>query len=320
MNEEKLQSNNNIEPSAEDGSTQNESSIDHRVNDFSPKIKTIQELAREFNLKTDPEELQDDPHFWFLILLIFDSRREATLKILEEYEVPQLVGDLTIIEKMSQKIALESAMEIIRAGDIDKLTKAWTRASLYERIEFFQKMAKNKATDSNYILLLYFLDIDHFKRINDTYGHAAGDKVLIKLVEIINEYIRPEDAAFRYGGEEFCVLQFINRHNLEKKAGEKGISVQDLIKQISEDFRLSVIKELNFITKNGKTENLTISQGTILIDVDEEGEQAVKRADQLMYIAKKTGRDKNQTQWDRISPQTQIMLKLKRVFNGSGDK
>lgn len=291
---------------------------DRRDSDFSLKIRKIQELAQEFNLKPDPEELENDPHFWFLILLIFDSRREVVLKIFEEFKISNQIGDATVIEKVVQKIALESAMEITKAGDIDKLTGAWTRGSLLGRIEFFQMFTKEMSLDSEYILLLYFIDIDHFKTINDARGHSVGDEVLKRLIEVVKNCIRDEDAIFRYGGEEFCVLQFVNKHNLKKAATERGITVQELIKQMVEDFRLSIRQGLAFrFGSESKETQLTISLGAIQIDPDEDGAGAVNRADGLMYVAKKTGRDRSFTQWDKISSRVKLWLIIKKTLNGN---
>jgi len=295
-----------------------------RKSDLTAGIDSVRALAAEFNMEPDPPELEEDSHFWFLVLLIIGLKRNEIWKtIAEEIEVIRQLGNVELIESITQKLALKFAMDVIKAGDIDGLTGAWTRNSLFDRIQLFQDLMNlesihvgDELKNSEHILLLHFIDLDHFKHINDIYGHSAGDEVLKKLVKVINEQIRDEDAIFRYGGEEFCVLQFVNKNNLEKSAAEKSVSVEELMEEMVEDFRRSVTTELSF-EFNGKKVQITLSVGTVQIQPDEDGLKAVNRADSLMYVAKKTGRNKTFFEWSQISKLNSLGLELRKIFAGN---
>jgi diguanylate cyclase (GGDEF)-like protein len=292
-----------------------------RKNDLTTGIDGVRALAAEFNMEPDPPELKEDSHFWFLVLLIMGLKRDEIWKtIAEEIEIIRQLGNVELIESITQKLALKFAMDIIKAGDVDVLTGAWTRNSLFDRIQLFQDLIKTESLssdaekeESEYILLLHFIDLDHFKSINDTYLHTGGAEVLKKLVKVINEQIRDEDAIFRYGGEEFCVLQFVNKNNLDKASKERNIPVQDLMEEMVENLRRSITAALIFNFGNEETK-VTLSMGVVQIPPEEDGLAAVNRADDLMYVAKKTGRDRSFFEWSQLSGPASLQLKLKKIF------
>jgi len=118
------------------------------------------------------------------------------------------------------------------------------------------------------------LDIDHFKKVNDTYGHNVGDDVLISISKIIQNSIRNNDAFVRFGGEEF----FIFLANADLKIAEK----------IAEKFHALIRNTLH--TELNLT--ITASFGVTEYIEDEDMNTIFKRVDTLLYKAKKTGRDK----------------------------
>jgi diguanylate cyclase (GGDEF)-like protein len=117
------------------------------------------------------------------------------------------------------------------------------------------------------------LDIDHFKKINDTYGHDVGDDVLYKLTNIIHESLRPTEFIGRYGGEEFVIV--LKDTTLEHA------------KLISERIR-SLICEYSF----KEVGQVTISLGLVEYIKGEELKAIIKRADKLLYQSKNEGRNK----------------------------
>ena len=121
------------------------------------------------------------------------------------------------------------------------------------------------------------LDIDHFKRINDTYGHLAGDKVLTDVAKMIDERVRKSDLCGRYGGEEFIIL-------LQQ-------SDVDDAQKLAEDLRINIEKH-PIIYKNS-TLHVTISIGLSVIDSSMQTAQDwIQQADTAMYQSKQKGRNK----------------------------
>ena len=123
-------------------------------------------------------------------------------------------------------------------------------------------------------------DIDHFKKINDTYGHQAGDYILSTIGKIFSENLRSGDIVMRYGGEEFlCVLCNSKAEGAKKRAEE--------VREKIENF--------NFVYRDYKIP-ITISGGISIFDVEKDKqktpEDLIREADEALYIAKRTGRNK----------------------------
>ncbi|MFN8612590.1 MAG: GGDEF domain-containing protein, partial [Vulcanimicrobiota bacterium] len=129
----------------------------------------------------------------------------------------------------------------------------------------------------NLSVCLALLDLDHFKSINDTYGHAAGDQVLQETASRLLGAIRQEDLLARYGGEEFLLIL---RHTALGGA-------QLLIERL-----LLTISERPFQLADGRELKLSLSAGLTLFQPDDELEQALQRADQALYRAKESGRNR----------------------------
>ncbi len=156
----------------------------------------------------------------------------------------------------------------------DGLTGLFLRRVFNEELEReFKRFQRYKTK-----LALVMLDIDHFKDVNDTYGHLFGDKVLTRVGEIIKEETRTTDIAARYGGEEFGIIcPEINKREAYK---------------IAENIRKSLLNE-EFITEKGEIVKVTISGGVAEADKNiSSSSELIKRADQALYQAKETGRNK----------------------------
>ena len=122
-------------------------------------------------------------------------RRRLRVVLRRQRELDQLVRTRTAELEASREEHRLRAMK-------DGLTQAWNRGAMVERIT--QQLAHIDKSGETFIVIL--LDLDHFKRINDTYGHLAGDVVLKEVVRRLQAGLRPDDAVGRYGGEEFIVL------------------------------------------------------------------------------------------------------------------
>jgi diguanylate cyclase (GGDEF)-like protein len=153
----------------------------------------------------------------------------------------------------------------------DQLTGLNNRTSFSQSLQHEWDLAKRYSAPFS----LLMLDIDHFKKINDTYGHIIGDEALKAVAKIIKETIRDSDAAFRYGGEEFVVLL--------NNTSEPGSSL------LAERIRQNIANLV--IPVEDSTLKLTISLGTAVLSESESGEELLKRADEALYQAKNSGRN-----------------------------
>lgn len=177
-----------------------------------------------------------------------------------------------------------SALQRIRLMDFAKrtaITDALT--GIYNR-RFFDEMLKKqlaltKRRDECVCLLL--LDLDHFKSINDTYGHTAGDRVLQEVSRILNNSLRTSDVLARYGGEEFVIIM-------------PGADVSQA-KEKAEGIRKSIETTCFDTIVYGQTYRLTVSIGIASFPQYGTSETLVNAADEALYKAKKNGRNRVET-------------------------
>lgn len=171
--------------------------------------------------------------------------------------------------KMIAKELEEKNILLERSATTDVLTGLKNRLFFMQRIN--EEFERFKRYDTKISLLM--IDIDHFKRINDTYGHATGDEVLKKVAEKLQKKLRKVDLIARLGGEEFIVLL-------------PGIDIDEAIK-VAEKLRVeaeSIIYENN--------EVVTISMGVSMLVESEDIEGWIDRTDKALYDAKKEGRNR----------------------------
>ena len=156
----------------------------------------------------------------------------------------------------------------------DPLTHAYNRRYFAERLDKELAFARRHGTPLSVIML----DIDHFKRINDTAGHSAGDAVLVKLAQVALDTLRSEDVLTRVGGEEFAVIC------RDTDLGQAAIVAE----------RLRELVAAMRVGHEGKTITLTASLGVAASpDVEtEDPMQLVSAADEAMYEAKAAGRNR----------------------------
>jgi len=175
------------------------------------------------------------------------------------------------------KPVIESSllMEQLRDTSLkDAMTGLYNRRFLDEFID--QIMSQTKRNKENYHVLM--LDVDFFKKVNDTYGHDVGDQVIVKIGILLNETIRESDLGIRYGGEEFVIL-------LYNSTNEGALEVA---KKIHKGFG-----DLEFDVGNGETMQKTMSIGMAKFPRDGDTIwKCIKFADTALYVAKTTGRDK----------------------------
>jgi diguanylate cyclase (GGDEF)-like protein len=159
--------------------------------------------------------------------------------------------------------------ELQRLSITDGLTGLYNRRHLMETLE----NERRRADRSERTFGLLMVDVDHFKKFNDRFGHQAGDEVLLRVSGILRKCTRDIDFAGRYGGEEFCLL-------LAESTLEGAVEVAERIR--------AELAEISF-----EGEKITVSIGAAEYPTDGEGVEAVlASADAAMYQAKRRGRNR----------------------------
>ena len=171
------------------------------------------------------------------------------------------------IEELQKELAIAKEEK-----EIDYLTGVLNRRAYHNEVEKMEQMYS--LFKNNYAIV--FFDIDHFKNINDLYGHTCGDAVLKNFANILSKLTRKEDVIARYGGEEFISL--INY--------DDEIEIQRYIKRVKD-----TIKSTNFIFKE-KNIHISFSAGVSFRNKYDSYHDAKKVADDLLYESKHKGRDK----------------------------
>ncbi len=155
-----------------------------------------------------------------------------------------------------------------KLATLDELTGLGNRRGLNDYLSRALSQVDRQQTD----LTLVALDIDHFKQINDTHGHDAGDEVLQRVASAIQQIIRGDDSAFRQGGEELSVVA---------ATSFRGASI------LAEKLRKSVET-----SHNAGEAPVTVSLGVSMARIGDTLEKLTKRADEALYKAKDNGRNR----------------------------
>ncbi|HHJ14084.1 MAG TPA: sensor domain-containing diguanylate cyclase [Gammaproteobacteria bacterium] len=183
--------------------------------------------------------------------------------------------DLIDALRQKQQEVDEVHKALLKASITDELTGLYNRRHLGE---VFPKM-QAQAQREQLCLAVILLDIDHFKKINDTYGHHVGDRCLQTFADILRRSIRASDYAFRMGGEEFMILAL-------------GHCDQDA-ELLAEKVRLAV--ERSIVTEGGKRVKMTVSAGVAMFSPSRPGKmglsEVINCADRALYEVKHSGRN-----------------------------
>lgn len=192
-----------------------------------------------------------------------------TRKIIEEKHQ----NDSKKIEELSSTVKSldEELSEVKEEAQFDGLTRLYNRKAFDSRI--VEKIDKSKIRGTTFTLAL--IDIDSFKRINDTFGHTVGDEVLKSISTFLKSYFSKGDFVARYGGEEFAVIL------------DEGNRV--LVQKVLEGMRESISKQ-KFSTGDEMI-SVTVSAGIAFCKWHDTTESLIKRADKTLYAAKKGGRN-----------------------------
>jgi len=242
-----------------------------------PSIEGV-EICRKLR-----ENKKDEEQYTYLILLTSKGSKENIISGMEagadDYVVkPFDQHELRVRIRAGQRIVqlqselLAAKQDLLLQSRTDPLTGVLNRRAILSQIEIELSRAQREGKN----LSLSMLDIDHFKKINDTYGHMVGDDVLREVVRRISAVIRKYDSLGRFGGEEFLIV-------LPGAEGAEAYAIGEKIR--------SVIGETAFFVDGSKI-RVTASQGVVTGDGNANVDDLMAMADKAMYQAKDNGRNR----------------------------
>ncbi len=207
---------------------------------------------------------------------------------------PSLLNTLILVWLFVNVAAIVSLVLAASIGELKTAKHYLEQLALHDsltgldnRLLLMEKLAESLATVQRYNTqsAIIYLDLDGFKPINDTFGHEAGDFVLIEVAKRLRSCVREVDTVARLGGDEFVVLL----HNL---------SDTDTVQQIADRIVETINASINLF---GTTVNVGVSMGIALIPQDGKyPHQLLKNADKAMYLAKQQGKNQYQFFSERV--------------------
>jgi diguanylate cyclase (GGDEF)-like protein/PAS domain S-box-containing protein len=214
--------------------------------------------------------------------ILFDltlrKRLEAQLRE-QNLELERRVAERTAaLERRNQEMStLLDSLERTR-NELERLSREDSLTGLFNRREFFARARAElrRAQRRGSMTALAMFDIDHFKRVNDTHGHATGDQVLRQVAALMRSHCRLDDVLARYGGEEFVLL-------LPETALADAAAICERIRSSIESHEWGA---------DGVSLPVTISAGLVQCAGGEPASEALNRADALLYQAKSSGRNR----------------------------
>ncbi|MEO7430750.1 MAG: GGDEF domain-containing protein [Dokdonella sp.] len=180
-------------------------------------------------------------------------------------------------------LALQFALLAARESDhalTDWLTGLRNRRGFFRALDDIQQRTRTLATGSSVVAI----DVDHFKALNDRYGHGGGDHALTKLADVLRDRTTPEHLVARMGGEEFCVV-------LPGSDSHAALVLAESIREACGRMALH--------TTQGERFSFTISAGICDVPPGGSFDEALIRADEAMYVAKRLGRNRTETAGSR---------------------
>lgn len=239
-----------------------------------PLDETWQEREWEMEARTEALEGGADAYLW--LPQKDPNGKELSLESLVKQN-QLLLGQITAGLR-----SVKNYRELMRTNDIlsaialsDPLTELNNRRALDWELPRQIQNARNRLE----ALSLIMLDVDYFKRINDTYGHPVGDRSLQLVSSRLRHNLRFRDTLFRYGGEEFVII-------LSNTDQAEALLVAQRLCRLMDEQSFNIDENLNL--------NITISAGTATLDVEDDakGSSLLRRADQNLLQAKTAGRNR----------------------------
>ena len=188
---------------------------------------------------------------------------------------PVRLSELAMRIKQAREVRAMTESKERLIADLERLAIRDEMTGLYNYRHFRGQLKTEVQRAIRYQrpLSLILIDIDHFKSVNDTLGHAEGDRVLTGIARILNAKVRATDTAFRYGGEEFVVV-------LPETRGDQALVVAERTRQAIEQAELEIGR------------SVTVSAGVAEFLATEDAEALLRRTDTALYAAKRAGRNR----------------------------
>ncbi len=212
---------------------------------------------------------------WYLIVLEKETAGEARIQKTLLVNIAISLAITTVVLIIAGITIGNYQKRLEAMATTDKLTGLTNR----QMFDFLYKQAWKANLRRKTALSILIIDIDHFKHVNDTYGHPAGDQVLQAVAKALAETLRGDDMLFRWGGEEFLALL-------------SDCSI-DQARVLAERLRSRVQEQA--IYRGEATIQVTVSLGAAELQEDEEADRLISRADQALYRAKNGGRNRVET-------------------------
>jgi len=223
-----------------------------------------------------------------VVMLTGSGSEEVAVQSLQKGAVGYLPKSKLSTEKLAETI--DDAMkrwgqiqqgranqeELERLANIDSLTGLLNRGAILRKLSEQMKHAKRYRDE----LSLSLLDIDHFKKVNDQYGHLTGDDVLEQVATLMWQNIRDADIIGRYGGEEFIII-------LPRTDLSSALNVAERVRKMIEASKMK--------DPEGNMFGITVSQGISIYKLGEDEHSLISRADNALYKAKGNGRNRIET-------------------------
>lgn len=243
------------------------------------KDERVYEAVKELTVETD--------------YILSNNDKIAAFPLISEGEITGCVVARSTLDGLSKRdisyleqLTRQSSITINRANAYSKILQYATidaLTNLNNRRQFELRLNQEIATAKrqNNPLCAMMIDIDFFKKVNDTYGHASGDAVLRGVASIIKQVLRESDIPSRYGGEEFAIL-------LPYTKIEEAMIVGERLRSTVENTPITLDSE----NIDSESINVTISMGIAEFNPTETGEELFARADKALYDAKERGRNR----------------------------